>query len=348
MIRNNFLRIFFLPIYFTFKILVWLKNKLYDSLIIKSFSPEIFTINIGNLAVGGTGKTPMVEYLASHFLKNNKIAILSRGYGRKTKGFFQLNNSSNALLVGDEPMQYFQKFNSKLNIFVCENRVEGYKKVMELAPNTNLLLLDDAYQHRAIAAHVNIILTDYNNLIYNDLMLPFGKLREPIESLLRANILVITKCPEYLAEGEASQIKLNFLKYCKPTIHVFFSKIVYLNPIQFSGENIELPKDIILVAGIANAGAIVKYCENNWGIKHKFLFADHHNYTLADLKNIEQFSTKNTAIITTEKDFVKLNGRFSANIKAFYLPISTEFLFEKIEYFLEILKTQMNTFYQKS
>jgi tetraacyldisaccharide 4'-kinase len=346
MAGNFFLKLLLFPVYILFNIIVWVKNKLFDYQILKSTKPSIYTINVGNLAVGGTGKTPMVEYLVNLFQNEYSTAILSRGYGRKTKGFFQANANSNANNIGDEPFQYFQKFGEKIKVFVGENRVEAYKKIIQIEPETKLLLLDDALQHRKISAHFNIVLTDYNNLIYNDLLLPIGRLREPISSLKRANILIITKCPASLSENEANKIESVFRENLLSDFPIFFTTIQYENPVQINGNETNLSSEIIMATGLANAKPFQEYCKKNWTVKKHFEFADHYNYKPSDIENIVSQLADNESLLVTEKDFVKLNVMLPESVSAFYLPIKVAFLFNKTEEFNIILGDSIKDFYK--
>jgi tetraacyldisaccharide 4'-kinase len=346
MTGNFFLKVLLFPVYILFNVIVWVKNKLFDYQILKSTKPSIYTINVGNLAVGGTGKTPMVEYLVSLFQNEYSAAILSRGYGRKTKGFFQANASSNANNIGDEPFQYSQKFGDKINVFVGENRVEAYKKIIKIEPKTKLLLLDDAFQHRKISAHLNIILTDYNNLIYNDLLLPIGRLREPISSLKRANILIITKCPASLPENEANKIESVFRENLPSDLPIFFTTIQYEKPFQFNGKLSEMSNEIIIATGLANSKPFQEYCKKNWSVKKHFEFADHYDYKTSDIENITSQLAENESLLVTEKDFVKLNGMLPESISAFYLPIKVSFLFNKTDEFNSILGNSIKEYYK--
>jgi tetraacyldisaccharide 4'-kinase len=342
---NIFLKISLFPFYLIFVLIVWIKNKLYDNQLIKSFSPSIFTINIGNLAVGGTGKTPMVEYLTARFMANTKLAVLSRGYGRKTKGFFMANDSSDAATIGDEPFQYYLKFKNYLSVFVGENRVEAFKKLMLLKPHTKLLILDDAFQHRKIKANINIVLIDYNNLVFDDLMLPLGYLREPITSLVRAEMVVITKCPIQLNSVEAEVIKDRFQVYISLNVPVYFTSIAYENPVQFSGNKKEIGSEVLTIAGLANPATFIDYCQNNWKVVEHLSFPDHHDYSEKDLLTIIGKLGTKTDLLMAEKDFVKLRSLLPNHINAFYLPIHIKFLFNEGNEFNMTIQQKMSEFY---
>ncbi len=209
------------PFAILYDLITQIRNYFYDREYFKSVKPSIFTVSVGNITVGGTGKTPHIEYLIRHFLKKNenvenyKLATLSRGYGRKTKGFVLANNQTTASEIGDEPMQFYQKFvagnkleNKKVNITVCEKRVLGVEKILELFPATKTILLDDAFQHRAIKPHFSILLSDYNRPFYEDFLLPMGRIRENRKGAKRANVVLVSKSPLDLGEKE----KANYSK----------------------------------------------------------------------------------------------------------------------------------------
>lgn len=345
--QNNFLiKIVLFPFYILFYLIVWVRNKLFDNQILKSVSPKIFTINVGNLAVGGTGKTPMVEYLINLFDQKN-IAVLSRGYGRETKGFIMADASANPRKIGDEPYQYFLKFGQKHHIFVGENRVEASQRISGLLPKTKVLILDDAFQHRNIKANINIVLTDYNNLIYNDLLMPLGKLREPVENLIRAEIVIVTKCPPNLTLVEANEIEAKLLKNCRPNTPIFFTKIEYGKPIQFNGLAKEMSNEILLITGIAQPQPMLEYCTQNWTVLEHVNKPDHYNYLPKDIEKFSEKVVNNKAILTTEKDFVKLKNRLPDSISAYYLPIYVVFLWEKNEIFNTKILHAFNNFYKQ-
>jgi tetraacyldisaccharide 4'-kinase len=193
MAKHNWIKALLTPFSWVYGWITLLRNSLYDTGFFGSQTPPQFTISVGNLTVGGTGKTPMVEYLSRLLLQKNKIAVLSRGYGRKTKGLLFADNASTASDIGDEPLQYFSKFRKNIVVAVCENRVKGAFAIHESHPECNLLLLDDAYQHRAIGRQINILLSDFNRPFYHDLPFPAGRLRETRSGAKRADLVVVTK-----------------------------------------------------------------------------------------------------------------------------------------------------------
>jgi len=277
---------------------------------------------VGNLSTGGTGKTPMIEYLI-RFLKNDfKVATLSRGYGRKTRGFILSNESVTAEDIGDEPFQFYNKFKNEVAIAVDADRQNGIAKLHDLvAPD--VILLDDAFQHRKVAAGFNILLTDFNKLYSKDVVLPTGNLREPKAGAKRASVIVVTKCPENLSETEKQAV----VKSLNPLTHqqVFFSKIRYANEVYANDSRVDLEaflkQRFILVTGIANPKPLVNYL-NTLGADFEHLkFPDHHGFSK---KEVELLAQKDR-ILTTEKDYMRLMTEERLKQKLFYLPIQVEF-----------------------
>lgn len=303
-----------MPIYYA---VTSLRNSLYDLGLKKSKSFDFPIICVGNLSVGGTGKTPMIEYLINLLKDDYKVATLSRGYKRKTKGFVLANVSSNAETIGDEPFQFYNKFKDAILVAVDANRINGINQLRNLEIKPNVILLDDAYQHRKVKAGFNILLTTYNKPYFEDYVLPTGNLREPRNGAVRANIIVVTKCPANLSDVEKNRI----VKSINPNEnqYVFFSSIDYSDDL-FS-EKLKMSLDSVnnftLVTGIANAKPLVEFLKNK-DLKFEHLnYSDHHNFSDQDIKELE----KCTLIVTTEKDFMRLKQYESLKNKLFYLPI---------------------------
>jgi tetraacyldisaccharide 4'-kinase len=305
----------FVPIYYA---VTSLRNKLYDLGIKKSTSYNFPVICVGNLSVGGTGKTPMIEYLIKLLKDDYKVATLSRGYKRKTKGFQLANETSSANTLGDEPFQFYSKFKNDILVAVDSDRNNGIKTLRLLGNKPEVVLLDDAFQHRKVKAGFNILLTTYHNLYAEDYVLPTGNLREPKIGSKRANIIVVTKCPVDLIEIEKNRIleKLNPENYQ----HVFFGFINYADAVlSFEGKmKLNELNDFVLVTGIANSNSLIEFL-NQKQLKFEHLnFNDHHDFSSADIKVLES----KKLIITTEKDFMRLKQYTSLKDKLFYLPIS--------------------------
>ncbi len=333
----SILRKFLLPFALLYGLIMLVRNYLYDLRILKSESYRFPVICVGNLSVGGTGKTPMIEYLLDLLLANYKVATLSRGYGRSTKGFRMVTNAESAINVGDEPLQFKNKFNSAI-IAVDENRRRGITKLKK-EHNPDVILLDDAFQHRKVKAGFNILLTRFKDLYEDDFMLPTGNLREPTIGAGRAKIIIVTKCPKDLTleQQEIIRNKLRPRNYQR----LYFSYISYNDHI-FNGTNeIELKElideEITLVTGIANPSSLCDYLTAS-GISFKHLnFPDHHNFSSAEIKNI----SGSKLVVTTEKDFMRLKGEI-ANEKLFYLPIKMKFIQDSNSFDKEISNYVLN------
>lgn len=326
------------PLSLLYGVGVSIRNKLFDWGILSSEEFDIPVISVGNLTVGGTGKTPHIEYLIRLFSEKYRVAVLSRGYKRKTKGFILAHNNSTSAEIGDEPYQILKKFPNVV-IAVDTDRRRGIRKLTELEPAIDVVLLDDAFQHRYVSPLISIILTDHHRPIYDDKLLPAGKLREPISSLYRANIVIVTKCPEDIKPIDFRIIsrKLNLYPYQD----LYFSHFTYTLPKKMFGEEEELSlssltgdDSLLLVTGIANPASLYQYIKNFPAHSEAISFPDHHNFTLKDIKTIEnKFKTlpgKNKYIITTEKDTARLCSSpfLSEELKShFYnIPISVDFL----------------------
>ena len=290
--------------------IIWLRNKSYDKNIFHSVSFNFPIICVGNLAVGGTGKTPLVEYLVRLLKDEYKVATMSRGYKRKTKGFAIANESTTALDIGDEPMQFYKKF-PDITVSVAEERLVSIPQLLHDRPDTRIIILDDAFQHRQVKAGLNILLTEYRDLFTRDFILPAGNLRDMKSSYKRADIIIVTKCKSHLTEEEKNKI----IGEIKPLAHqkIFFTKIEYGSPYHLftKQEKFLSPEtNILLVCGIANPKPI-KEILNTYATTYDMMrFRDHHIFSMDDLKEIknqfEKIETQNKIILTTEKDGVRL------------------------------------------
>lgn len=340
------LKILLFPLYGLYYAIIFLRNWMFDVGFVKSVSPKILTINVGNLSLGGTGKTPLVEYLVRLLSDKNKVSTLSRGYGRKTKGFLLADYKASAETIGDEPMQYYLKFKDKINVAVCENRVVGVEEIGKIFTNNQLIILDDAFQHRKISPHINLLLSDYNKPFYNDNLVPFGQLRDVRVSAKRADAVIITKCPIKITETEKKKISGQVFAYTREEIPVFFSKIAYQEITSYALKNdFNSTKNIVVLTAIAKPEVFIKYLsEKNLSLEKIFDFPDHHSFSRKDIDKVLDKSNGNLQIITTEKDMVKLKPQLSdLELKQFfYVPIEIEvenkiafeaFINTKIEFF---------------
>ena len=325
-------KIIFFPLAIFFNLISFFRNKLYDWGIIKSYSFNVPIVIVGNLAVGGTGKTPMVEFLIENFSKQYKIGVLSRGYKRKTSGFILASKIDNAKTIGDEPFQYFLKF-SNIKVAVDVNRKRGIENLV--SQGCNLILLDDAFQHRKIIPSYSVLLTEYNNLYCNDYLIPTGSLRESKYGSKRANCVIVTKCPKDLRDKE--KIKIKKMLRLKKHQKLFFSSIIY--PVYLFSKKSKnkisefKEKDLNVVTGIANPSHFINFLKNEGLNFNHFKYPDHHNYTKTDIK---KFTNKD--VITTEKDFSKLIEYNIDNL--YYLQIKTSL--EKSGEFVESIKQIIN------
>ena len=327
------IRFLVFPLSIIFKFFTDIRNKLYDCNFLKSEKINVPVISVGNLSTGGTGKTPLVDFIIYNLKRDYNISVLSRGYNRKSKGFIEIKNSDNPSLVGDEPF-LIKSNHSEVPVFACEDRVEGAKKIIS-ENNTNLILLDDAFQHRKISRNLDIVLTDYNNLFYKDYLLPYGNLRESRNNINRADVIIVTKCP--LDFNKADAIKIKNQINPKKTQSLFFSQIKYSEKLfgfkELSFKSIRNSK-LTLVTGIANSQPLKEYLKkNNVNFDH-FDYPDHYNYSRKDVNKILA-TTKNNIILTTKKDYYKLSQFKIDNL--LYIDIKVEFLDGKQE-FLSTIK----------
>lgn len=302
------------------------RNMLYNIGLKRSVKFQTPVICVGNLSVGGSGKSPMVMYLADLISKYYRTGVLSRGYGRITKGYGITNYESNYKSVGDEAMQLFERFKNRFVVGVCEDRVSGAKKMIS-EMDLSVLLLDDAFQHRAIKPGFNILMTDYNDPYFKDYLLPAGDLRESRSGASRAQIVMVSKCPDDLTE-EKKQFYISRIRP-KNGQKVFFSSINYDENIYSNNKSIPDNNlafyDILLITGIANPNPLVKHL-SKFSDKVKHLkFRDHHSFTEGDIKNILAEYRKMgdyKMILTTEKDYVRLKTYDQLRDVIFYWPIN--------------------------
>lgn len=325
-------RWYLLPFSLLYGIGVGLRNALYDLGIFRSVRFKTPIISVGNLSVGGSGKSPMVMHLVALLAENHRVGVLSRGYGRKTKGYRVVNYATEVFEVGDEAMQLFQRFKNRLSIAVSEKRVPGARRLIKNMA-LDVLILDDALQHRAIRPGLSILLTAYNDPYFQDYLLPAGNLRESRRGARRADLIVITKCPPHLSLEEqrryAAQIPL------KPGQRVFFSTVEYAEVLQSAETDRILPagslpfRPVLAVTGIANPlPFILKIREWNEQAQH-LSFRDHHEFTPADIQKIKKAREslgENALIVTTEKDFMRLQGYTELRENLYYWPIRTKML----------------------
>lgn len=320
--------------------ITYMRNKFFDWKLLKEVEFDIPVISVGNLAVGGTGKTPHVEYLIQAFRRTHHIAVLSRGYRRSTKGFVVAGRNTTPRDIGDESYQIYSKFGSDVVVAVCEDRVFGINELKRIDPKIDLIILDDAFQHRYVKPTVSILITEYSNPVHTDSMLPYGRLRESAHGINRADIVIVSKCPPTLRPFDYRSVKNDYNLF--PCQFLYFSRYRYcpLQPV-FPDVATSVPyldwmtasDSILAVAGIGNPRPFVRHIKSS-GAKVKVdIFADHHQYTKKDieylLQRYNQLKGKQRIIVTTEKDAVRLaaNPYFPHELKAvtFFLPVEVEF-----------------------
>lgn len=334
---NKLYKLFLIPASLLYGLAITIRNALFNYGIIKSKSFETPTISVGNIEVGGTGKTPHTEYLISLLLNTHyNVAVLSRGYKRKTKGYLEIKSNMTYKEAGDEPVQIKQKYPNVI-VAVDEDRCDGVENIQKKTGiKTDAIILDDAYQHRYIKPDISILLFDYNN-IGKDYLLPAGNRREPLKSINRSDIIIITKCPKEVAPSEIRYkiSKLNpsnFQKVYATTME--YGKLTKIDDIKNTKELSSIKeKQVILITGIAKAAPLVKELkEYTKKIKH-ISYQDHHSYNKKDIKNIKkEFNTieKDGIIITTEKDAARMrkNPIFEDLIPyIYYIPINVKFIY---------------------
>lgn len=309
-----------------------------------SVSFDLPVIAVGNLSVGGTGKTPHVEYLVQLLQYEYRVATMSRGYKRRTRGFLLADAQTNALKIGDEPMQYHLKF-PDLVVSVAEERMTGIPNLLQRRPDVDLILLDDAYQHRSVKAGLNILITDYARPFYKDHILPYGALRESRTAAVRADVIIVSKCPVDLDRQQAEMIKAQIRAL--PHQQVFFSTIRYARPYDFfSREPVVLKgKKVLLVSGIARPEPLLAEVQQQAAEVHLLNYPDHHFFTARNLEEIRSAQANwgnDTVIVTTEKDATRLHLHRDKirewQVPLVVLPIAVVFLLDQQPDFDQLVK----------
>ena len=354
MYSNIFLktfRILLFPVAIIYWLIIFIRNKFYDLKILDTATFGMPLICVGNLSVGGTGKSPMVEFLVRNLKDDFKVATLSRGYKRKTKGYALANERSDALEIGDEPMQFHLKF-PNVPVAVGEERLDAISQLLHDKPETQSIILDDAFQHRAIKAGLNILLTDHSNLFTRDFYLPTGDLRDLKSSYKRAEIIVVTKCDPFSTEKEKNKI----IEEIQPLSgqHIFFTANLYPAPYHIlrHQETISLlpATEILLVTGIANPQPLKDLLVDHSESYNMLHYPDHHIFTIDDWKDIkkrfDKIESEQKIILTTEKDAVRLSkfGEQLNNVPLYVIPLEHHFLFEGKERFLSLIKEYIKNF----
>lgn len=325
---------------FVFKYLLWpfawfynlgtrLRNYLYDIGQKKSFEFGTVVISIGNLNVGGSGKTPMVEYLIRLLAERYQLASLSRGYGRKTHGIRISSEADNAQTIGDEPYQLLRKFDGLIKVVVGEERALAIPTILHQLPEVQVILMDDAFQHRTVKPQFSILVTDYEKPFYKDFLLPYGRLREARKGACRADVIVVTKA-DRISKIEM-EIMISDIQHIVGEKPIFFSGLHYHEPLPIHHQH-TMDKKVVLVSGIAKNAHFEKEVSKLYKVARHFCFEDHHPYTVLDIQRIHQVANELQAdsILTTEKDMVKLIAPQLLPLLQskhwYYLPVRSVFL----------------------
>ncbi|MDB5272835.1 MAG: tetraacyldisaccharide 4-kinase [Chitinophagaceae bacterium] len=322
------------------------RNIFYNKDLFKVQSTPVFSIGIGNITVGGTGKTPHVEYFVRQFMSYKKLATLSRGYGRKTKGFLPVTSTLGPQQVGDEPWQFFLKFKSDLSVFVGEKRASAAQQIHQLHPEINLLLMDDVYQHRAVKADYSILLCDYHQPFFEDYPFPSGRLREFRSAAQRADSIIVSKCPGDISEKKMHRFRTQLNQYA-PNVPVAFSTFIYdeIKPVFALSP---LPTKWLLVTGIANPNPLISHLKQEDRLIKHVEYPDHHDFSEEESLEIkhtfQHVFQPGLGLLVTEKDYARLNEKtleLWKELPLFYIPISVQFI-EGEEFLLRNIQQSMD------
>ena len=346
-------RLFLFPLAVLYGIIVVLRNWIYDKKAIKSVSFNLPIISVGNLSVGGTGKSPMVELLVSLLKQKYSLGTLSRGYKRRTSGYVLAQENTDAIEIGDEPMQ-FHLTHPDVAVAVGEKRIEAIPQLLYDRPDIKLIILDDAFQHREINAGLNILLTEYSNLYTRDFYLPTGDLRDQISSAKRAQIIIVTKCPADLSEDERFRI----MKEISPVEgqSVFFTSIEYKDPYHIVTKQklpLVMTEEVLLVCGIANPEPLTDYIHETVSTYEAIFYSDHHLFSIDDIyemkRRFNEIKNKEKRLLTTEKDAVRLvkYNEYLAEMPFYVIPITVHFLFDQEKEFADIVNAFPRDFYRR-
>lgn len=355
-LRRVYANFVLLPASKIYGLVTWMRNKLFDWNILKQHTFGVPVVVVGNLVAGGSGKTPHTEYLVDGLRHSYHLAVLSRGYKRSTKGFVMASAHSTPRDIGDEPYQMYHKFGGQVPVFVCEDRVRGINELLKVDSDVDLVILDDAFQHRYVKPTVSVLITEFAKPLYSDKLLPYGRLRESVRGLYRADVVVVSKCSDAIKPVDCRILKNNLNLYPPPSQYLFFSRYSYctLKPL-FPSEVTAIPHlewlepddAVLILSGIGNPRPFVRQIKSYRAKVKINVYPDHHNYTRKDIDNIrrryDSLRGKRRLIITTEKDAVRLstNPYFPHELKAvtYYLPIEVDFLrFTEKETFVDTVR----------
>lgn len=341
--------ILFAPLAWLYRIAVSLRHKLFDCGLLKSEKFDIPIICIGNITVGGTGKTPMSEMLIDYMARTHRVALLSRGYGRRTKGYVEVQPTAHYRDVGDEPLQIKRKFPDTV-VVVCEKRVEGIRRIREEHPEVNLIIMDDGFQHRYVDPKINVLMVDSTRPIQSDKMLPLGSLRDLPEQIYRAHYFVVTKCPEHMAPIERRILRKVLIRYAYQ--HIYYTRFESFTPQPIfpedaSGEPIIQRRKVIALSGIGNPAPFLRTLGEWYEVVAELTYKDHHVYRVSDMQRLASTLRQypDAVIVTTEKDAVKLcrPERIPAEVRRalYYMPITISFIEDSATDFLQNLEADV-------
>ncbi len=334
------------PLASLYKTGVSFRHFLFDHGFLKSEHFNIPIICIGNITVGGTGKTPMAEMVISYMTQHHKVALLSRGYGRKTKGYLEVKTDSHYRSVGDEPLQIKLKF-PDVTVVVCEKRVEGIRRIRQEHPEVDLIIMDDGFQHRFVEPKVNIIMIDATRPVQHDKMLPAGTLRDLPEQLYRAHYFIVTKCPDPMQALDRSILKKQLVQFAYQSIYFtryesFGPRPVF--PKEGAKQNLTADLKVIALSGIGNPKPFLKTLHDRYKVIEELTLDDHHVYKMRDVHHLEALLKQHpdAVVITTEKDAVKFANRAKVpptlRQKMYYQPINITFIGDSATDFLQKLE----------
>ena len=317
----RYLSFLLFPFALLYGAIVRLRHWCYNTGIFKEHTFAVPTICVGNVAVGGTGKSPMVEYLVRQLHPKCRVAVLSRGYKRKTKGFVLADAQATVADLGDEPFQFWQKFHKDIILAVCGDRVEGMRQLLQLPTPPTVVILDDAFQHRPVKATKNIVLTAYGQLFTDDWLLPMGRLRDVVSRVQQADIVVVTKCSPDLSVVERERIVAQLQKKTRPQTPIVFATIAYSEQVySVAGESpleVFIQQPFTLVTGIANPQPLLDFLKKKGADFQHIAFPDHHHFTDKELQKLQGLR-----VLTTEKDYVRFEQSWEG---LYYLPIEMQF-----------------------
>ena len=322
------------PLSWIYGLVVTIRNKLFDWKLLWSEEFDIPIVCVGNLTVGGTGKTPHTEFLIEYLSRKYRVAVLSRGYKRKTKGFLEVTTQSSFRKVGDEPKQIKLKF-PDVQVAVCEKRAEGIKTLRKLHPEINLIILDDAFQHRYVEAWVNILLMDYHHPICRDHMLPLGRLRDGKKQMKRAQIVITTKCPDAIKPIDMRVVRKELDLYPYQSLYFSSFRQGELIPVfpEHEKQPVQSGANVVAMAGIANPNGFFGELSRQFNVVKTLTYPDHYAYKMRDLEKLKKtlaVSPPDSIVVVTEKDAVKLSSRKKIPVeiqkKLYFAPIEVSFL----------------------